>query len=224
MANKTYHPRVQLVHGYPARKHPLYATWAHMLARCYNRENDAYVNYGARGIVVTPRWHEFANFANDMGLKPSPELTLERVDNSRGYEPDNCVWASRTDQCWNRRTFANNTTGARGVVKIGSRYQARFDYEKKRYEIGRFDSVEEASSAREAFIGLFFADREAAMQMLDKETLWVTSSTKVRGVTPHADGGFIARTTIKGTREYLGYFKTIEEAAAAIQARKATAK
>lgn len=220
MANRTYHPRGQLVHGFAAQEHPLYTTWANMLSRCYNPENNHYHNYGGRGISIDPTWHHFANFAKDMGLKPDPKLTLGRADNERGYSKANCVWGTRTEQAWNRRTFKSNTSGYRGVVQVKDRFEARFDYEKTRHIIGRFESAKTAALVREAFVGLFFRDRPAALEMLAVETLWRTSSTKVRGVTPHADGGFIARTTIKGVREYLGYFPTIELAAAAISERK----
>lgn len=221
MANRTYHQRGRTVHGFAVREHPLYVTWADMLARCYNRENKAFKNYGARGILVDPHWHHFENFAIDMGLKPDAALTLERRDNNAGYRRDNCRWGTRTEQCLNRRTFRNNTTGARGVVAVGgNRYAARFDYERQRHDLGRFPSVEAASAAREAFIGLFFVDRSAALAMLEPESTWCTSSTGVRGVTRHADGGFIARTTINKQRVYIGYFKTVEEASEAIQAAK----
>lgn len=223
MANRTYHPRFQLVHGFRPQEHPLYVTWADMLVRCYNPSCKSYPNYGGRGITVDPRWHHFANFAEDMGLKPDPAFSLERKDNNSGYSKANCTWATSTEQAWNRRLFRNNTTGARGVVKAHSgRYHARFDWEKQRYAIGYFDTLEQAAAARDAFIGLFFHDRQAALAMLEEETIWCTSSTKVRGVTPHVDGGFIARTTVNKKREYVGYFPTVEAAAQAIAQFKKT--
>ena len=217
MANRTYHPRGTPVHGYVPAKHPLYNTWAHMLSRCYNPDNPNYPNYGGRGIAIEDtRWHHFANFAHDMGIKPDPVLTLERVNNMRGYCADNCEWATRSDQCVNRRTFKNNTTGTTGVVPMRSGFEVRFDYEKQRYRIGRYDTVEEAAAVREAFIGLFFRDRSAALDMIEPEPVWRTSTTGIRGVTRHEDGGFIVRTTVNKERVYLGYRKTLEEAAALI--------
>jgi hypothetical protein len=223
MRNRTYHPRNQPVDGYRVQEHPLYQTWAGMLARCYNPETVGWENYGGRGIKVCNRWHHFANFAKDMGLKPSPELSLDRRDNAQGYKPSNCRWATGTEQCLNRRTFKNNTSGATGVTDVTTRitrYSARYDYEGRKYEIGRFNTVEEASAAREAFIGLFHTDRAAAEEMLEEPTVWCTSSTGVRGVTRHKDGGFIARTTVNRQRRYVGYFPTVEEAAAALSAVK----
>lgn len=220
MANRTYHPRGQLVHGFAAQEHPLYNTWATMLARCYNPECAHYHNYGGRGISIDPTWHHFANFANDMGPKPDLKLSIERINNDKGYSKRNCKWGTRTEQSWNRRTFKSNSSGHRGVVLKKGRFEARFDYEKTRYTVGHFSNAQDAALVREAFIGLFFRDRPAALEMLAVETLWCTSTTKVRGVTPHADGGFIARTTINGVREYLGYFPTVELAAAAIAVRK----
>ena len=223
MKQKTYHPRGKKVHGFAPGQHPLYSTWANMIARCYNPECASWHNYGGRGIDVCSRWHHFENFALDMGLRPDDSLTLERQDNSLGYGPENCVWATHTDQCHNRRTFRNNTTGVTGVVRMVTpmvRYEARWDHEHTRYRVGRFDTPEEAAVAREAFIGLFYTDRDAALDMVAGETLWCTSTTGVRGVTPHVDGGFMARTTVAGVRKYLGYFKTVEEAAAAISEAK----
>ena len=75
-----------------------------MIARTSNPNSPRWANYGGRGITVCDRWREFANFAADMGPTFSPELSLERIDNDRGYEPDNCRWATPTEQARNKRT------------------------------------------------------------------------------------------------------------------------
>lgn len=220
MANRTYHPRGQLVDGFAVREHPLYGTWANMHSRCYNPESSSYENYGARGITVCARWHDFAVFAADMGLKPSANLSLERQDNDGHYTPQNCVWDTRTQQCVNRRTFKSNTSGARGVVQTQTGFQARFDFERVRYSIGYFDTLEEAAQARERFVDLFYLDKEYAVSTIGGVVARRNSQTKIRGVNPHQDGGFIARVTVNKQRKYLGYFKTLEAAQQAIMEAK----
>lgn len=212
MPNRTYHPRNVPIDGHAPREHPLYDTWAGMWQRCTNPNFPGYVNYGARGITVCDRWKHFESFALDMGCKPDEAFTIERIDNAAGYSPKNCKWATRTSQCLNRRKFKNNTSGFTGVVEIQGRYEARMDFEHVRYRLGRFDTVRSAAKARREFEKMFFADRERAVASISGETLWCTSSTGVRGVTQHKDGGFVVRATKGGVRHYVGYFKTMDEA------------
>jgi len=81
-----------------------YHTWLGILRRCLKTDDKAYPDYGGRGITVCEHWqNSFENFLSDMGHKPSPEHTIDRIDNDRGYEPDNCRWATSDIQMSNTR-------------------------------------------------------------------------------------------------------------------------
>ena len=80
-----------------------YSRWKSMLQRCYTTTSAAYQYYGGRGITVCDRWRSFPPFLEDMGACPGPQMTLDRIDNHRGYEPGNCRWVSKADQSGNRR-------------------------------------------------------------------------------------------------------------------------
>lgn len=81
-----------------------FSTWKGIKARCLNPNLPAFKHYGGRGIKLCPRWMDYRNFLKDMGRKPSPELTIHRVDNDGNYEPSNCIWATQDVQNNNKRT------------------------------------------------------------------------------------------------------------------------
>lgn len=97
-------------------------SWADMRNRCNNPNNHAYTRYGGRGIKCDPRWEHYRDFVADMGLKPDGK-TLERVDNNRGYSPENCVWASYREQ--GRNTRVNRLLTHDGVTLTAVEWSER---------------------------------------------------------------------------------------------------
>lgn len=101
--------RIRMLNNNPNLTHglsntPEYRTWTAVITRCYNKNFIKYKNYGGRGIVMCDRWRSsFENFIEDMGPKPTPEHSLDRLDNNKGYYKDNCRWATPKEQSRNRR-------------------------------------------------------------------------------------------------------------------------
>ena len=85
-------------------EHPLYHVWSSIKARCFNKNHHAYPHYGGRGITMHGPWAEsFPSFLEGVGERPSDDLSIDRIDNDKGYEPGNVRWATRTIQAFNKR-------------------------------------------------------------------------------------------------------------------------
>jgi hypothetical protein len=81
----------------------LYRTWQGMMARCYKSERSDYRNYGGRGILVCERWHDLNNFVKDMEGSYIQDTQIDRIDNDKGYSPENCRWVTASRNCSNQR-------------------------------------------------------------------------------------------------------------------------
>jgi len=113
-----------------------HTAWTNMIARCTNPKRPDFRYYGGRGITVCARWRSsFANFLADMGARPAGK-SLDRIDNSRPYEPTNCRWATKHEQMQNTRatqliTFEGKTMGlaawAREIGIAHSNLRGRLD-------------------------------------------------------------------------------------------------
>jgi len=87
--------------------------WREMWQRCTNPKNICYSYYGGRGVKVCDRWKKYENFIADVGVRPNPGMTLDRIDNNLGYQPGNVRWATRQEQ-------SNNTRANRWLTFEGS--------------------------------------------------------------------------------------------------------
>lgn len=130
---------------------PEYVTWNNMIQRCHNKNRNEYVKYGAIGLYVCDRWrYSFENFIEDMGNKPSPNYSIDRIDGTKGYFKENCRWADYHTQSINTRLQARNKTGYKGVFlrPDTGKYSAKITHYGKVIYIGSYKTLEEAISAR----------------------------------------------------------------------------
>ena len=100
------------------RNIPEYRIWQDMLNRCRNIKRRSFKYYGGRGIVVCGRWNKFENFILDMGLRPSMNHCIDRIDVNGNYEPWNVRWGMKSDQNKNKTT--NKRISYQGNLLIAS--------------------------------------------------------------------------------------------------------
>lgn len=93
---------------------PTYGSWRSMVHRCISPSDSSYWRYGAVGVTVCERWRTFTNFLADMGERPAG-MTLDRIDGAKGYEPNNCRWATTKQQLANRKSVRLIEFGGRSM-------------------------------------------------------------------------------------------------------------
>jgi hypothetical protein len=149
----------RLQHGYKGTK--IWSTYHNIKQRCNNPKHPRYNDYGGRGITMCEEWlndiTSFINWAIENGYNKG--LTIDRVDNNKGYSPDNCRCVSYAVQATNTNLRKDNTTGYKGVSidrKNGNRIRANIQIKGKIKFLGYYDTFEEASEAYE----LAFLERE----------------------------------------------------------------
>ena len=139
---------------------PLYKILMHIHARCLDKNNKQYNSYGGRGILLCDRWNRsilgykaFENFKKDVGKRPAgymksgkPLYTLDRVDNNKGYSPDNVRWATYNQQ--NTNTRKNNIVPGVVYDKARGKWKARLQIRGESVLNKRFDTVDQAITAR----------------------------------------------------------------------------
>jgi hypothetical protein len=146
-AQKAHYSAIYTTHG--MRKTSEYRAWHSMRARCLCSTHQAYARYGGRGLKIDPSWDSFETFFADMGPKPSPQHTLERVDNNQGYGPNNCEWAVWKAQNRNRRNTRMVDWDGRILPLVEACEIAGLDYPKTWSRIHRLGwSVQRALGSR----------------------------------------------------------------------------
>lgn len=131
----------------------LYRRWAHIKERCLSPKSKDYHKYGAKGITICQEWLNYLVF-KEWALRNGyrDELTIDRIEGTKGYSPDNCRWVGHYVQNINKKDFLKNSTGFTGVRLTKNKlnpFAAAISIDKKIRTLGYFKTPEEASAVYE---------------------------------------------------------------------------
>ena len=141
---------INKTHG--LKKHKGYKVHNDMMRRCYNERTSGYQNYGGRGLTVCEEWLNVVGFITWFDSNYIEGFTLDRIDNDKGYSPENCRFADKVTQALNQRIKKSNTSGFVGISAVGKKWSARIRIFNKEQWIGTFNTIEEAVQARDQYI------------------------------------------------------------------------
>ena len=135
---------------YSIKYRRIYKIWQGIRQRCNNPNDKDYEDYGGRGIRVCEEWDKsseaFVRWALENGY--ADNLSIDRIDTNSGYSPENCRWATWTQQARNKRIEKINSTGVAGVSMDRGKYRAIIYVNNKKVDLGRHDTLEEEAEAR----------------------------------------------------------------------------
>ena len=136
-----------------------YKIWAGMVKRCKNEKAKQFIDYGGRGIKVCRQWSEFENFRDDLyesylkhvDMYGEKNTSIDRIDVNEDYTPNNCRWATASEQCRNQRIRRTSKSGVRGVSfhKATGKWQAQIRINDKSVYLGLFGNIDVAVIAIE---------------------------------------------------------------------------
>jgi len=124
-------------------REPEYCVWDAMIQRCSNVKCKGYKRYGGRGIKVCDEWRDYTRFINDMGRRPTPKHSLDRIDNDGGYNLTNCRWATRKEQDRNTSQITYITLNGARVKFIDACDQYSINPATARFRLRRGWSAED---------------------------------------------------------------------------------
>lgn len=128
-----------------------YRVWIGMKNRCNNPNSTGYENYGGRGIKVCQRWNDsFENFIEDMGERPKESYQIDRINNDKGYSPDNCRWVNRSVNTLNKR-HKKGTSGFKNIILDGKSYYAMVKRQ-GHTRTSRYTNLETSLNKRDLYI------------------------------------------------------------------------
>ena len=121
-----------------------------MVQRCTNPKRNNWHLYGGRGITVCSAWRKFHGFLADMESTYRKGLTLDRIDSNQGYYPENCRWATPSQQARNTRVQSRSRTGHKGVVIRDGKFRSLIRVSGRLIHLGTFECLHDAVQARRA--------------------------------------------------------------------------